>query len=156
MTLQYFVAAMLALAPPHPPPAPAGILQRGDSAELVRLEHQVEDAVLRRDMAFLERAYAPSFRFKHSEGLLQSRAVWLTAVRAGRFQTRRVDSLDVDVHGDVALVTGRLYVLPQSNDPGFRGVTVRYVRLYQRLGGQWRQLAHHSTKQTLGPPRVSK
>lgn len=125
---------------------------RNDSAELVQLEQLIEHSVLLRDMGFLERAYAPSFRFKHSEGLLQSRTDWLNAVRAGRFRTRRIDSLDVEVHDNVALVTGRLYVLPESADPNFRGVTVRYVRIYQRQAGQWQQLTHHSTKQTLGPP----
>jgi ketosteroid isomerase-like protein len=67
-------------------------------------------------------------------------------------QVEVADSLDVEVHGDVALVTGRMYVLPESNDPAFQGVTVRYVRVYRRQAGRWQQLTHHSTKQTFGPP----
>lgn len=124
----------------------------GDSATLVRLEQQIEDAIRHRDLVFLDRAYAPGFRVKHSEGFLQSRSSWLTSARTVRYRARRVDSLDVEVHGDVALVTGRLYVLPESSDPKFAGVTVRYVRLYRRGAAGWQQLTHHSTKQTFGPP----
>ena len=122
---------------------------------MVRLEQQIEDAIRRRDLAFLERAYAPGYRVKHSEGGLQSRSSWLTSARTGRYRVRRVDSLDVEVHGDIALVTGRLYVLPESTDPKFDGVTVRYARLYRRGAAGWQQLTHHSTKQTFGPPRAN-
>ena len=144
------VMAVLAFGP-RPP---ALYQQRNDSAIVALLEHQVEAAVLRRDMAYLEGVYAPDFRFKHSEGVLQSRGQWLASVLASRFRTRRLDSLDIEVHGDVALVTGRLYVLPESADAGFRGVTVRYARIYRRQGGRWQQLTHHSTHQTLGPPSL--
>ena len=133
---------------------PLGLFQQQrDSAVIVNLENQVEVAILRRDIAYLESVYAPGYRVKHSEGILQTRDQWLMSIKTSRFRRHQVDSLDVEVHGDIALVTGRMYVLPESTDPTFQGVTVRYVRVYRRQAGRWQQLTHHSTKQTFGPPR---
>ena len=39
-----------------------------DSAVVAALEHRIEQATLRGDVAYLDSVYAPSFRFKHSTG----------------------------------------------------------------------------------------
>ena len=132
-----------------------------DSAAVARLEQRIEDAVVHRDAALLHRAYAPDFRFKHSTGLLQTRAQVLSAVRStpgpgavDRTVSRDVDSLDVEVHCDVALTTGRIHVVRDGGDPHWRNYTVRYARVYARQGpgAPWRLLTHHSTAETQGAP----
>jgi hypothetical protein len=129
-----------------------------DSALVAALEQRIEDAVVARRLAVLDGAYAPGFRFKHSTGELERRAEWLASVARARFTSRQVDSLDVEVHGDVALTTGRLHVRRAPGDPEWatspewREYTVRYARVYQKRGSGWRLLTHHSTGQTFGPP----
>ena len=59
---------------------------------------------MRGDVAYLDSVYAPSFRFKHSTGTLEERGQRLAALRARRDTVfaRDLDSLDVEVHGDIA------------------------------------------------------
>ena len=111
--------------------------------------------MLRGDVAFLDSVYAPSFRFKHSTGALEERAPRLAALRARTTQVyaRDLDSLDVEVHGDVALTTGRIHVRQESTDPQWREYTIRYARVYVRHEGRWRLLTHHSTGESFGPLR---
>ena len=122
------------------------------AAGIALLERRVEAAVLRAapaDMIFLGGIYARGFRYKHSTGDLQDRAQWLASVRArtARFLARDVDSLDVEVHDDVALVTGRIHVRREDGAPGAPppAYTIRYVRLNSRRAGRWQILSHHST-----------
>ena len=123
-----------------------------DSATLVTLEHRVEQATQRGDVAFLDSVYAPSFRFKHSTGVIEERAPRLAAVRqrTTKVYTRDLDSLDVEVHGDVALTTGRIHVRQESDDPHWRDYTIRYARVYVRRDGRWQLLTHHSTGEGVG------
>lgn len=125
----------------------------GDSAALVALEHRVEQATLRGDVPFLDSVYAPSFRFKHSTGNLEERSARLVgiATRKSPMFARDLDSLDVEVHGDVALTTGRVHVRQDNADPKWREYTIRYARVYIRSAGRWRLLTHHSTGESFGP-----
>ena len=132
-----------------------------DSAAIAALERRIEDAVVRRDAAFLDSAYAPTFRFKHSTGDVETREQRLVSLRApvaanapGRTMSREVDSLEVEVHGDVALTTGRIHVVRAGGEARWRNYTVRYARIYTRTGasGRWQLVTHHSTSDAQGPP----
>ncbi len=125
-----------------------------DSSVIAALEHRVERATMERDAAFLDSVYAPSFRFKHSTGLIEERGPLLAAMRrpaASAILERSVDSLDVEVHGDIALTTGRIHVRRDVANPRWREYTVRYARVFVRSAGRWQLLTHHSTGETTGP-----
>ena len=124
-----------------------------DSAALAAMELRIESATMRRDVTYLDSVLAPSFRFKHSTGMLEERAPRLAALRAGTAPVfaRELDSLDVEVHGDIALTTGRIHVRQESPDPKWREYTVRYARVYVRRTGSWQLLTHHSTGESFGP-----
>lgn len=135
--------------------------QSPDSATIAALERQVEDAVVRRDGAFLDSIYAPTFRFKHATGTLESRAQRIANLRRPvpadapeRTISRAVDSTDVEVHGDVALSTGRIHVIRNGGNPRWQNYTVRYARVWRRdVGsGRWQLLTHHTTSESQGPP----
>jgi len=124
-----------------------------DSAAITALEQQVERATAHGDVAALDSIYAPSFVFTHSTGTRESREQRLAALRArsGVVHARELDSLDIDVHGDVALTTGRIHVRQESASPRWRDYTIRYARVYVRRDGRWRLLTHHSTGESVGP-----
>ena len=155
------VAPAVAFAQGAAATSPAVARQAADSAAIARLEHRVEAAVLHRDAAFLDSVYAPTFRFRHSTGTLETRAQRMASLRRpvpsgapGRPIARVVDSLDVEVHGDIALTSGRIHVRRDGGDPRWRDYTIRYVRVYARHGaeGRWMLLTHHSTSDSQGPP----
>lgn len=126
-----------------------------DSATVAALERKVEQATQRGDVAFLDSVYAPSFRFKHSSGELEERGERLTGLRkrTTKVFARDLDSLDVEVHGDIALTTGRVHVRQESSDLKWREYTIRYARVYVRRSGHWLLLTHHSTGESFGPLR---
>lgn len=124
-----------------------------DSAEIAALEHRVEQATLRGDVAYLDSVYAPSFRFTHSTGEIEERGPRLATLRERKTKVfaRDLDSLMVEVHGDVALTTGRIHVRQESTDPKWRDYIIRYARVYTRRGGRWQLLTHHSTGESSHP-----
>jgi ketosteroid isomerase-like protein len=126
----------------------------GDSARIASLEYRIEKAVLTRDAVFLDSVYAPGFRFKHATGQLETREDRMRSVRtqprAGAQQViaRNLDSLEVEVHGDVALTTGRIHVRRDGPPAPKRDYTIRYARIYVRGPHGWQLVTHHSTAQT--------
>ena len=72
----------------------------------------------------------------------------------GRTITRDVDSVEVEVHGNVALTTGRIHVVREGGVTRWQNYTIRYVRLYARQGkaARWLLVTHHSTSDTQGAP----
>jgi ketosteroid isomerase-like protein len=125
----------------------------GDSAAIAQIEQRIEQATARGDVAYLDSVYAPSFRFRHSTGALEERGPRLDALRrrTSAVFARDLDSLEVEVHGDIALTSGRIHVRQESPDPKWREYTIRYVRVYVRRAGRWQLLTHHSTGESSGP-----
>jgi len=124
-----------------------------DSALLARLDAAIESAVVRGDTVALDTLYAPDFRFTHSTGEVDDRVAWLRRATAmpRPFRGRTVDSVSVEMHGSVALTSGRLTVQPRE-EPGY---VVRYVRLYGRHAGRWKLMSHRSVElreQRSAPP----
>jgi len=122
--------------------------------EIASLERRTEAAILSRDTNYLAHYYAPDFRFKHSTGVTQDRSQWLASLAAGTYYTREVDSVDVEVHGDVALVTGRLHVRREPTSTSVAEYTIRYAKLYVRHGSSWQLASSHTMNQTTGPPSL--
>lgn len=127
---------------------------RVDSITLAALEQKLEDAVVRRDVAFLDSIWSPTFRFTHAGGTVQSRSELLAEFRrrpaatGGRTLARKVDSVGVEIHPNVAVTTGRIHVR-RASEAVISVYTIRFIRVYERrAGGQWQQLSHH----TLGQP----
>jgi hypothetical protein len=161
------VAAMLLSADivAQVPVASSTASQSRDSAAIAILERRIEEANVRRDATFLDSVYASSFRFKHSTGDVETRGERLASLRSeigpdapGRTLTRSIDSVDVEVHGDIALTSGRIHVRRSGGEARWQNYTIRYVRVYARSGprGQWLLLTHHSTSDSQGAPPPSR
>jgi Domain of unknown function (DUF4440) len=113
-----------------------------DSALLARLDAAIEAAVVRGDTGALDTLYAGDFRFTHSTGEIDDRRAWLQRATATPrpFRNRSVDSVAVEVHGPIALTSGRLTVVPAAES----GYVVRYLRLYAKHGKRWELKSHRS------------
>ena len=133
-----------------------------DSTAIAALEQRIENAMVTRDAAFLDSVYAPTFRFKHSTGTLETRVQRMTSLRRpmpadapGRMLERTIDSLDVEVLEDIALTTGRIHVRRSGGDPHWQDYTIRYARVYARTrdgAGRWQLATHHSLSDSQGAP----
>ena len=125
------------------------------TAELASLDRQWQEAAVKGDAEFIENRTASSFRFTHGGGTRSdTKADWLRiANRVPRpFLERKTSHQSVEVHGDVALVFGRLDVrtsgAPASGPSCY---ALEYVHLYSRQNGQWMFLSHR-TMQSLEAP----
>src|SRR5215207_3460669 len=79
------------------------------------INRALDRAVVKKDIGFLQKHYANDFYFLHATGMLDSKQSWIEkSVRAAQpLRSREHDSTSIELHGDVALVSGTLTVLFQ-------------------------------------------
>lgn len=130
------------------PPSHAG----ADSvSDVLAFEKQVEEAVLRADVAFLDRVCASDFTYTHGDGWttggptlgVDTKSEWLASL-PGRYALREVDSQHVEIHGDVAITMGRVRARTVATNAAQRAFSFWYIRVYARRDGQWRYLSHRT------------
>src|SRR5205814_10261487 len=133
------LAASLALVPRAQPPSPLG-------DDPTKFDQLLDDAYLRRDVAFVEAAVADDLRFAIEPGpnaRAWTRQQFVDAVRFFDGLARNVDAVRVEMRGDGELETrGHVQVIPlRSDGPEYQ---LYYSRIYRRGPGGWR-LASHQT-----------
>jgi hypothetical protein len=129
-------------------------------AEVLAFEKQMEAAVVRGDVKFLDRALSPDFIFTHGDGWtsggaplkVDTKATWLAYVakQPPPYFYRELDHVQVELHGNVALTIGRYLYLPQSANPQPGHMYVWFERVYAKQNGEWKHLSHRTVK---GPVR---
>jgi ketosteroid isomerase-like protein len=120
--------------------------------DVLAFEREMEAAVVRGDVAFLDRACSSDFSFTHGDGWtvggpplrVENKAQWLAAVAKAPYLARDLDSVKVELHGDVAITYGRYRARNKAGDPGRRAFTVWFERVYARRDGRWQFLSHRT------------
>jgi Domain of unknown function (DUF4440) len=112
---------------------------------LLAFEQRVENAVVEGDTVFLKTAYADDFRFKHGTGLVDSKSSWIRSVRQakGKFISRKLDSVEVEIHGDIGITNGQLTVR-RKTEKAERKYMIKFVRVYVRRNEQWQMIMHRT------------
>jgi hypothetical protein len=129
-------------------------------AEVLAFEKQMEAAVVRGDVTFLDRALSADFIFTHGDGWtsggaplkVDTKATWLAYVakQPPPYFYRELDHVQVELHGNIALTIGRYLYLPQSSNPQPGHMYVWFERVYAKQNGEWKHLSHRTVK---GPVR---
>jgi hypothetical protein len=122
------------------------------AAEVLAFERDIESAVVRGDVGFVDSASAPTFTFTHGDGWttggeplrVDSRADWLATVAKAPYASRVLDSVKAEVHGDVVITYGRYVARYKDGAPGRRQFTVWCERVYANRGGKWFYLSHRT------------
>jgi hypothetical protein len=163
---------MIVCAPSAQQPKPAAAVPPGvpapnaaDAATIAAVmafERQCDDAAVKGDVAFLTRALSPDFLMTHGDGWtsggaplkVDTKATWLAYVgkQPSPYIYRRLDSIQVELHGDIALTVGRYRYLPRpaSAAPTTSHLYVWFERAYVKRNGEWQFLSHRTVK---GPVR---
>jgi hypothetical protein len=115
-----------------------------DSAALIAFNQQLDDNVVSGNIAFLQKGYANDFVFSHGSGRVDGKVSWLGSVVKGGFVERRHDSVTVEMHGDIAILRGRLSV-EKNNKSKIDRYWLRYIRVYSRLTREWQLISHITT-----------
>ncbi len=125
--------------------------QAATASEVLAFERQVEEAVLRADVAFLDDVCASDFTYTHGDGWttggpilgVDTKSEWLASL-PGRYASREVDTQHVEIHGDVAITMGRVRARTGATNGAQRAFSFWYIRVYDRRDGQWRYLSHRT------------
>src|SRR5262249_37076883 len=107
------------------------------AAELLAFEREMEAAVVRGDVPFLDRICAGDFTFTHGDGWVtggkplrvENKSEWLLAVGKRPYLSRELASVQVELHGDIAITYGMYRARNRMpSDPTRREFTVWFER----------------------------
>lgn len=125
-------------------PARTGVEQA-----LLKLEQQWEDALLKSDVAALEKLYDDTLVYTHSSGSVDNKSAYIGAIKSGvtKYQSMKRDDIKVSVYGNTALVTchWQVHVLARGNKID---TNARYLHVYVKQKDGWKMVAHQSTRIT--------
>jgi ketosteroid isomerase-like protein len=117
-------------------------------ADVLAANAQIDRGVVRKEIKKLESLYADDFVFTHGTGHVDSKATWLKNIQNPEvlFLSRKQDSTKVEMHSDVAIVTGRLDIEREQNKKVSK-YGIWYVRVFVRKANRWQVISHRTTKQ---------
>jgi hypothetical protein len=161
------VLAYPAFSQTKPPIAAAKVSSTATDAagaEVLAFERAMEAAVVRGDVAYVERVSAPDLSFTHGDGwtsggkplMVDDRAAFLKRVENKQYNVRDLDSVKVEMHGDIAITYGRYVAQNRTGDPARAWFSVWFERVYEKRDGRWLYVSHRTVHgPTYGPDRQS-
>lgn len=123
-----------------------------DTARIKRdvdsINRLLDHAVVKKQASVLNKHYAADFFFQHATGQTDTKATWINGIlrRTNPYLSREHDSTVVELHHNIALITGTLTVKVKEPDK-VSGYAVRYIRVYTYQNKAWQLVSHHSTTQ---------
>ena len=118
----------------------------GASEELMKIEHDVLAALLKKDAAAFGKHFADDAVLTTPDGAVQTKAQLVGDVKSGALvvETSTISDMKVQVHGDAAVVT---YT---TTDKGkYKGQDIsgrfRWTDVFVRRGGAWQIVAGQGT-----------
>lgn len=122
--------------------------QENTQKTIEELNQRIDNAVIKKDVDQLRKLYADDFVFTHGTGVVDSKESWLKDIEksTARFISRQHDSTTVEVHDNVAIITGRLMVT-REGEKGISKYGIRYVRVYALRKKQWLLISHRTVKE---------
>ena len=113
------------------------------------LNQKIDNAVVSKDIKTLKESYADDFVFTHGTGKVDSKESWIRDVETStsKFVARVHDSTLVELHDNVAIITGSLSVSRLSPTGTKSDYGVRYVRVYVSRNKKWLLVSHRTVKE---------
>ncbi len=77
-------------------------------ADVLKINQRIDQGVVEKNLGALEKLYASDFVFTHGTGTVDDKESWLRSVGRPeqKFVSRVHDSTEVELHDDIALVSG--------------------------------------------------
>jgi hypothetical protein len=132
--------------------------------EVLAFERDMEAAVVRGDVAYVDRVSAGDLSFTHGDGwttggkplLVDDRKTFLERVANKQYNARDLDSVKVEMHGDIAITYGRYVAQNRTAKPEQSWFSVWFERVYEKRDGHWLYVSHRTVHgPTYGPDRES-
>ena len=130
-------------------PAPIGAQTAKADQQVLQAEKDRFAAMIKGDMAALERLLADDLTYTHSSALFESKAEFIKSVTSGKIDYVSIVPSESDwkvrVSGNTAIVNGvaAVNVIDTGKDLKFK---LRYTTVHTNRGGQWQLQAWQSTR----------
>lgn len=128
----------------------AGVFAQGQGnkveQEILNLEQQWQDALLKADAAALEKIYGEALIYTHSNASTDTKASYVAKIKSGasKYQSLKRDDIKVSIIGDTAIVTTHWLVVSVGGGKT-HNTDARYIHVYVKQKGKWQMVAHQST-----------
>ena len=147
--LLWFALVLPAFGAQHVAIRPRASVDSADQAtirEVVDMERQAREAILRRDAEFSQRNLADDYVAITPLGQVTTKQDSVSARKSGqlRYDTVDVSDMVVRVYGDTAVVTARADVKGHQLGEDFSG-PYRYTRVWVRRAGHWQAVSYQAT-----------
>src|ERR1044071_7871760 len=105
-----------------------------NTSALQAIDASIDQLASKGEFDALAPLLAADFRYNHSTGKTENKTEWLQGLKplVGR-RERVASSLQVEVHGDIAVAMGDLDIVWGDGRHNYD----RYVRVYRQVDGQW-------------------
>lgn len=112
------------------------------------INRNIDDAVVKKDIGKLNQLYADDFVFTHGTGHVEGKSSWIKDVEnpTKKFTSREHDSTLVELHDNVAIVTGSL-TITRSDAGKLVQYGIRYVRVFAIRNKTWQLISHRTVKE---------
>lgn len=110
-------------------------------------ERQRAQALNARDIELLRRLIGGNYRHVETNGRLRTKTEFLQALARDDYRIRKyeLEDMDIELQGEVAIVTGT-YRADRQELAGGQPLRGRYVRIWTRLPEGWRVALHQGTE----------
>jgi hypothetical protein len=133
-------------------------------AEILAFERAMEAAIVRGDLAYIDSVSAQDLTFTHGDGwttggkplLIDDRKAFLKRVENRIYVARDLDSVNVEMHGDIAITYGHYVAQYRTGTPARMWFSVWFERVYAKRDGHWLFVSHRTVHgPAFGPDRQS-
>ena len=116
--------------------------------EVLALEDKRFGAMTGKDWKTLDGMLHEQLLYTHSSGVMDTKAVWMEAMKSGRTNYKSVKHGDrkVRIYGDNALVTGKAQIEADVNGQS-RTLKLCYLNVWTKTPQGWKFVAWQSTPQ---------
>lgn len=113
--------------------------------EILQLERELADAILKKDAATFRRILADDYTGVSSRGTPLNKAEEVAALQTNSFTSFTWDNLRARFYGEAAVVTGRITYSGRFEGAQYTNRQVLCTNTYARREGRWQQAASHCT-----------
>lgn len=114
--------------------------------EILKLEQQWQDTLVKGDAAALEKLYHDGLIYTHSNASTDNKTTYIAKIKSGatKYVSIKRDDIKVSVYGDTAIVTCHWLVHAQAGGNQIH-TDARFIHVYLKQKGGWQMVAHQST-----------
>ena len=120
---------------------------QSDEEQLMKLETDRAAAVVKGDVATLEKQTSDDYSLINMNGQMSGKAQMVTAFKTGqtKLTSDELSDMKVRVYGNTAVITGKVDVAGTMAGKDTKA-QIMFTRVYVKKGGQWQSVAFQQTR----------